>query len=69
MKKIIIEEIEKYEVYDVYKENDEYRYKVDFLNEEITTLKYDNSTGTWYGLETRQLTNEEYNFYDKLTWL
>lgn len=69
MKKIIIEEIEKYEVYDVYKENDEYRYEVDFLNEEITTLEYDNSTGTWYDVETRQLTNEEYNFYDKLTCL
>lgn len=68
-KSLIIEEIEKDEIYDVYIENDEYRYEIDLVDKKITILDYDYDTGSWYDVETETLTDEEYRFFKDLIYL
>lgn len=68
-KLLIIEEIEKDEIYNVYMRNDDYRYDIDFIDKRITVLDYDYDTGSWYDVETETLTDEDYKFFKDLIYL
>lgn len=67
-KLLIIEEIEKDEIYNVYMRNDDYRYDIDLIDKRITVLDYDYDTGSWYDVETEALTDEEYRFFKDLIY-
>lgn len=62
-KYLLIEEVEKDTIYDLYDKRDySQRFSFYIPDKEVSLLNYDNSTGSYYEVETEKMSEEDFNY-------
>lgn len=65
-KYLLIEELDKDTEYDIYDKRDFLqRFNIYIPDKEVSLLNYDNSTGTYYEVETEKMSEKDFNYLIK----